>query len=346
MNADHMAEQAAKLGIELGYHDINGHYHTTSPEVLESLIRQLDLPPRQSGEYDAFKIVSPDAPSQLTLPVTAGSSAEITLSGENGLLPIPAVSCQADSVSLTLPALAAGYYELLIHSDGLPSYRCFLIASPQHTYRPPVFATDNRVNGITLQLYSLRSQDNWGIGDFGDLADFMPFAGSNQLHYIGINPLHALFSSKPEHASPYSPSSRVWLNPIYLAVHHIPAFQQSPQAAKWLKTAAVKKRLEAVRAAENVDYAQVWALKKEALQLAFDYFEHAEDASLHTQRQAFTDFVIEKGRSLHAYALFEAIDSHDPTALVGLPLIATARLLRKAGFSVPYSRIFALAVDS
>lgn len=34
-------------------------------------------------------------------------------------------------------------------------------------------------------------------------------------------------------------------------------------------------------------------------------------------------------------ALFDAIDSRDPTALVGLPLIATARLLRKAGFSVP-----------
>jgi septum formation protein len=34
-------------------------------------------------------------------------------------------------------------------------------------------------------------------------------------------------------------------------------------------------------------------------------------------------------------ALFEAIDSQDPTALVGLPLIATARLLRRAGFRIP-----------
>ncbi|NLG59308.1 MAG: septum formation inhibitor Maf [Gammaproteobacteria bacterium] len=34
-------------------------------------------------------------------------------------------------------------------------------------------------------------------------------------------------------------------------------------------------------------------------------------------------------------ALFESIHSHDPTALVGLPLIATARLLRQAGFQVP-----------
>ena len=34
-------------------------------------------------------------------------------------------------------------------------------------------------------------------------------------------------------------------------------------------------------------------------------------------------------------ALFDAIESSDPTALVGLPLIATARLLRQAGFVLP-----------
>lgn len=34
-------------------------------------------------------------------------------------------------------------------------------------------------------------------------------------------------------------------------------------------------------------------------------------------------------------ALFEAIESQDPTALIGLPLIATARLLRQAGFALP-----------
>ncbi len=34
-------------------------------------------------------------------------------------------------------------------------------------------------------------------------------------------------------------------------------------------------------------------------------------------------------------ALFDSIESRDPTALIGLPLIATARLLRKAGFRLP-----------
>lgn len=34
-------------------------------------------------------------------------------------------------------------------------------------------------------------------------------------------------------------------------------------------------------------------------------------------------------------ALFDAIESEDPTALVGLPLIGTARLLRRVGFALP-----------
>jgi septum formation protein len=34
-------------------------------------------------------------------------------------------------------------------------------------------------------------------------------------------------------------------------------------------------------------------------------------------------------------ALFESITSRDPTALIGLPLIATARMLRQAGFAIP-----------
>ena len=34
-------------------------------------------------------------------------------------------------------------------------------------------------------------------------------------------------------------------------------------------------------------------------------------------------------------ALFDAIETHDPTALIGLPMIATARLLRLAGFALP-----------
>ena len=64
------------------------------------------------------------------------------------------------------------------------------------------------MNGLTMHLYSLRSERNWGIGDFTDLLNLMKYAAENKLDFVGINPLHALFTSKPAFASPYSPSSR------------------------------------------------------------------------------------------------------------------------------------------
>lgn len=37
-----LEQQAVEAGIDLGYHDINGTYHATKPEVLESIVAVLD----------------------------------------------------------------------------------------------------------------------------------------------------------------------------------------------------------------------------------------------------------------------------------------------------------------
>ena len=73
-----------------------------------------------------------------------------------------------------------------------------------------------------FSLYSLRSPRNWGIGDLADLESIALEYAKDGIDFIGINPLHALFPAHPEWASPYSPSSRRWLNPIYLAVDLLP----------------------------------------------------------------------------------------------------------------------------
>ena len=85
------------------------------------------------------------------------------------------------------------------------------------------------MNGLTMHLYSLRSKRNWGIGDFTDLLNLMKYAAEKKLDFVGINPLHALFTSKPAFASPYSPSSREWLNPIYLDIEKVGAFTYNEQ---------------------------------------------------------------------------------------------------------------------
>jgi 4-alpha-glucanotransferase len=84
-----------------------------------------------------------------------------------------------------------------------------------------------------VQLYTLRSEKNWGIGDFGDLRAMLPEIARRGGSFIGLNPIHALYPANPESASPYSPSSRRWLNVIYIDVNAVEDFQRSEEAQAW-----------------------------------------------------------------------------------------------------------------
>ena len=148
--------------------------------------------------------------------------------------------------------------------------------------------------GVFCQLYELRSDRNWGVGDFADLARLAAHCGAAGADFLGVNPLHALFGARPEHASPFSPSNRRFLNPLYIA----PALLglDAPEAAA------------ALRLADTVDYAAVAACKRPALRAAFDRWE----ADAEADADGFDAFVSEGGEALRLHAVFEAIDARQP----------------------------------
>ncbi len=159
----------------------------------------------------------------------------------------------------------------------------------------PDWLRDGRAWGIGCQLYGLRSRRNWGIGDFEDLARFAEIAAEAGADFVGVNPLHALFSAAPERASPFSPSSRRFLNPLYIAIDRAPGYGG-------MEDALVPP--EEPRASELVDYRQVAASKRKALSILFRIFQaHALDAD----REDFERFIAEHGEPLYLHALFEAI---------------------------------------
>ena len=222
--SEHLEEQAAGLGIDLGFHDIGGIYHATKPEVLEGIVKALQQDGFSDDLYADTLVAHENGRESLQLPAEFHGAAEICLEDEAGGRQVLPLNHGEDGVLwVALPALACGYYTLSAEVEG-DARKVRLVVAPQSVYQPKMLEHGLHMNGLTTHLYSLRSQRNWGIGDFTDLLDLMAFAADKQLDFVGINPLHALFSAKPAFASPYSPSSREWLNPIYLDVERVGAF--------------------------------------------------------------------------------------------------------------------------
>ena len=306
-----LEQQAVAASIDLGYHDINGTYHVTKPEVLESIVAVLDKSkPDSDGLYLDTMVAHENGEESLQMPSEFhGAEAVVLINEADECQTLTLYPGDNDTLWIKLPQLACGYYALSAETGG----KCRLvrlIVAPESVYQPKLLANGRRMNGLTMHLYSLRSERNWGIGDFTDLLNLMKYAAEKKLDFVGINPLHALFTSKPAFASPYSPSSREWLNPIYLDIEKVGAFTYNEQLKNWLAQPKIRQRIAALRVTETVIYTAVWACKRDALHMAFNAFEQDTCEAAANERVAFEAFVLEKGKALQGFGLFEALDQY------------------------------------
>ncbi|MFM2044974.1 MAG: hypothetical protein RLY86_3550 [Pseudomonadota bacterium] len=161
--------------------------------------------------------------------------------------------------------------------------------------------------GIAVQLYGLRSRNNWGIGDFGDLARLMGIAAGLGADFVGISPVHAAFPGDPGQYSPYSPSHRSFLNILHLSVPDLPDFADCAPARDLVTSPGFQQRLALLRGAELVDYPAVAALKRPVLELLFLHFRDRHLAAGTARARAFHRFREERGEALHRLTLFEAM---------------------------------------
>lgn len=166
---------------------------------------------------------------------------------------------------LHLPVLAMGYY--ILRFKGRVAQDWQIIIAPPNTYQSPIL-NHKKVWGFSTQLYALRSERNWGIGDFQDLADFMEKSASFGASFVGVNPLHELFMDNPQWCSPYSPTSRKTFHYLYLAIDKIPEFHHS-EFQLWFRQEIIQEQLKALRESVLIDYSQVALLKLTALKLLF-----------------------------------------------------------------------------
>ncbi|MGJ0193801.1 4-alpha-glucanotransferase [Pantoea sp. RRHST58] len=292
-------DRAADDLIAPDYIDAHGRPQQVSTLTRERLLRLMQPQNADTSPLPPAAIFRQGEPLALS-PVLL-SAADWQLTSEAGLC--WSGRCAAGEI-LTLPPLPDGYHQLTLEHEA-QRYGCCVIVSPPRCYEPPTLLAGESLWGSCIQLYTLRSASNWGIGDFGDLQRMIDETARRGGAFVGLNPLHALFPAEPESASPYSPSSRRWLNILYIDVNAVPDFQQSEAAQAWWRLEATQQALQAARNAEWVDYSAVTRLKLDGLRLAWQTFRlrDAEDA----EAAAFEAFVEAGGDSLLSQGLFDAL---------------------------------------
>lgn len=327
---------ADAVGIEARYWDIQGRLHERSPDTARHLIRALGIPADSDAEVAASLVTLAEEAWRETLPpvIVAKQATKIRVpvhlgakttarslhwsidledgrqaAGESRLEDIPVEDTKDIDRStvvlyrLELPPQPLGYHRLRVSltSDAVTD----LIVAPARCHLPG--DRSSRYWGISAQLYAVRSEKNWGIGDFGDLRTLTAWSAACGASLVGLNPLHALFLDAPESASPYSPSSRLFLNPLYLDVTAIADFAESEAARGLAESSAVVDVPDAERPSNFVNYSTVAATKLAVLEELHRHFRTTHVRADDERGLAFRRFVSGGGVDLNRFATFQAL---------------------------------------
>ena len=259
-------------GIDATYEDATGTTQTVSEQAIARIRTSIRRPPRPARSLyeECVKVIHQG--QSFPLP----TAAELQL--EDGTI---------RAIHDRLPSdLPIGYHQL-IPSDRSSPVR--LIVSPGRCHLPPGL----RIWGWSAQVYATRSRQSWGMGDLADLRRLAQWSKDLGARMVLINPLLAVSPVSPQEASPYSPSSRRYLNPLYLRIEDLPGAARLGHDLQRLATLG-----RALNEDRHIDRDRVFLLKQEALQLLWSHFE---------ENPTFKQFRIVEGRPLHQFAVFCAL---------------------------------------
>ena len=198
-----------------------------------------------------------------------------------------------------LPAdLPLGYHVLVATLDG-QAHECEVIVTPQRLALPPALES-GQAWGLMAQLYAVRSRRSWGIGDAADLAELADWAGRQGGDFVLVNPVHAAEPVAPMEPSPYLPTSRRFVNPLYIRVEEIPEVGYADAPTRAAIDAAAARGHE-LNETDRLERDASWAAKDAVLRRL-----HAAGRSERRQAQ-FEAFVAREGQGLVDYATWCAI---------------------------------------
>lgn len=282
-------------GIQLEFSAIGGQPATLGDETLVALLAAMDVPAGSPEEIAAaFARLEEERrrPLPPTIVATHGHAwrlpdglRDVVVTLEDGT---ELVVDAADELPADLPL---GWHTLRASAAGRTDVTATVICAPERLPEPA------RSWGLQVQLYALRSERSWGIGDAADLSHLVHVAGTELgADAVLVNPLHSPTPREPLQNSPYYPSSRRWYDPLLIAVEHTPEYAAADAGLR-AAVDAIGARLGGGATADRIVRDDVWAAKRAALELLFPA----------RRREVLDGYRAEHGEELDRFATYCAL---------------------------------------
>lgn len=303
-----LVELAGQAGVDVHWRDANDRPQEVSLCTLRAVLAALGLPCDNEDDIEASferlrreregaslpRLLVADAGSRFPLPPATGMR-RYRIEDEHGV-PVAEGSLPGDERSLRAPD-APGYYRLR-----LDEAECTLAVAPPRAFGIGDVASARRPWGVAVQLASLRRPGDGGTGDFTALEQCARAAAARGADALAISPVHALFAAAPERYSPYAPSSRLFLNPLYVD----PARVGGAAALRTVTDAHnLRQELAELEWLELIDWPRAARARMTLLRALFDW--SSADSKLTQELCAFRR---EQGEALERHARFEALQVH------------------------------------
>ncbi|GJD33136.1 malto-oligosyltrehalose synthase [Methylobacterium aerolatum] len=311
-------ELADLVGVAAGYTDAFGQPVETPLEARVGLLAALGFPVADEAELaesletvrrlrenlvPSLLPVEARRATRVPLRVPGGAKTLVwRLVDERGAAREGRAPITASDPAFELPPLTPGYHRLTV-AVGEARAESFVIAAPQRCWRPKAYAEEGASDwGLAAQLYGLRSAGNIGIGTYADAGEAAREAALRGAAFLGLSPVHALFGSDRTKISPYSPSSRLFLETLFIAPRDLPGLAGSKAETLMERSAP---SIASLREAALVDHAGVAAVLDPILRALW-----AESPARAGTDDAFVRFREEGGEDLQSHAVFEALSAH------------------------------------
>lgn len=268
------------------------------------LVLTLYWPKSTQAQFSKIEIILEDntviniAPSDIKLTPTAFKNSDFT-------------QYQLTVSKTALSKLSFGYHQLNLLAHDNTQKHTQLIITPDECYEPDWLKAGAKIWGPVVQLYAVRDENDWGLGDLHTLQKLVQQVAKNgHAGFVGISPLHAKNLCHPESASPYMPLSRQFYNALFIAVPKVSGYQ------KWFDgllpecQVELEEKIEALRRLPMVNYPEVTKLKLGVLEKLFDQFYEEEIQNNLGQAEAFKNYCEQAGVALKQFALFQALQTH------------------------------------